>query len=190
MYIVILLLFFFVGSVVIFTFVTFLYFFPFSLPPPPWNESMAFSTESDSHRTLLALYWFLWTDIRTLHGGVVVRRRTIRRFWGLGRAPVYRGWENRNFVRPISVAFFPSMLPRTWSFSQSSRLPDRVRALRSGGWLGIGRQLYVPVSMQPSPHRHCLLESRIVYCRIQWLCNLPREHFIYFSLYSKLFLTC
>ena len=89
-------------------------------------------------------------------GGVVVRRRTIRRFWGLGRAPVYRGWENRNFVRPISVAFFPSMLPRTWSFSQSSWLPDRVRALRSGGWLGIGRQLYVPVSMQPSPHRHCL----------------------------------
>ena len=34
MYIIILLLFFFVGSVVIFTFVTFLYFFPFSLPPP------------------------------------------------------------------------------------------------------------------------------------------------------------
>ena len=44
-------------------------FFPLFSPPPPWNESMAFSTESDSHRTLLALYWFLWTDIRTLHGG-------------------------------------------------------------------------------------------------------------------------
>ena len=44
-------------------------FFPLFSPPPPWNESMAFPTESDSHRTLLALYWFLWTDIRTLHGG-------------------------------------------------------------------------------------------------------------------------
>ena len=33
-------------------------------------------------------------------------------------------------------------------------------------------------------------EQEIVYCRIQWLCNLPREHFIYYSPYSKLFLTC
>ena len=48
-------------------------------------------------------------------GGVAVRRGAIWRFWGLGRAPVFRGWENRNFVRPISVAFSPSMLFRPLS---------------------------------------------------------------------------
>ena len=161
----------------------------FSSPPPP--EMRQWRSEPDSHRALLVfIRYFIGRTLGHCMGGVAVRRRAICRFWGLGRAPVCRGWENRNLVRPISVAFFPSMLPRTWSFSQSSWLPDRVRALRSGGWLGIGRQLYVPVSMQPSPHRHCLLESRIVYCRIQWLCNLPREHFIYYSPYSKLFLTC
>ena len=133
MYIIILLLFFFVGSVVIFTFVTFLYFFPFSLPPPLEMSQWRFLQS-----LIVIVHCQLYIDFfgQTFGhcmGGVVVRRRTIRRFWGLGRAPVYRGWENRNFVRPISVAFFPSMLPRTWSFSQSSWLPDRVRALRSGG---------------------------------------------------------
>ena len=79
-----------------------------------------------------------WPGQTRVHcmGGVAVRRGAIWRFWGLGRAPVFRGWENRNFVRPISVAFSSSMLfrPSSLFFIFAAARPCPGIAVRRLTW--------------------------------------------------------
>ena len=55
---------------------------------------------------------------------------------GAWASPVFRGWENRNFVRPISVAFSPSMLfrPSSLFFIFAAARPCPGIAVRRLTW--------------------------------------------------------